>query len=48
MLKRQEEMMEDLLKQDGALEAQDAVLAEQTDLLKEELAYLKTTERRQI
>ena len=48
MLKRQEEMMEDLLKQDGALEAQDAVLAEQTDLLKEELTYLKTTERRQV
>ena len=44
MLQRQEEMVQNLLKQDRILEAQDAVLAEQTSLLKEELAYLRPTE----
>ena len=41
MLKRQEEMMADLLKQDSVLEAQNTVLAEQTIILKEEMTYLK-------
>lgn len=36
MLKKQEEMMADMLKQDRVLEAQDAVLAEQTRLLQNE------------
>ena len=39
MLKKQEEMMRDMLKQDTVLEAQDAVLAEQTAMLKEELHF---------
>ena len=39
MLKRQEEMMAELLKQDRVLEAQDMVLAAQTEMLKEEKLY---------
>ena len=34
MLKKQEEMMADMLKQDDVLEAQDVVLAQQTAILK--------------
>ena len=41
MLKRQEDMMTEMLKQDSVLAAQDVVLAEQTSLLKQELAYLE-------
>jgi len=48
MLKKQEEMMCDMLKQDVALKAQDAVLkaqdgvlAEQTEMLKEEVQYIE-------
>ena len=41
MLKRQEDMMAELLKQDHILEAQDTVLAVQTEMLKEELLYFK-------
>jgi len=48
MLKKQEEMMCDMLKQDVALKAQDVVLkaqdgvlAEQTTLLKQELQYVE-------
>lgn len=40
MLKRQEDVMMDMVKQDTMLAAQDIVLAEQTSLLKQELAYL--------
>ena len=40
MLARQEAMIADMTRQDRMLEAQDVVLAEQTDLLKQELAYL--------
>ena len=39
LLKKQEEMMCDLLKQDDMLRAQDVVLAEQTGILKEEQRY---------
>jgi len=41
MLKKQEEMMCDLLKQDKVLEAQDTVLAEQTKMLKEGASSFK-------
>lgn len=41
MLKRQEDMMADMLKQDSVLEAQDIVLAAQTEMLKEEKLYFE-------
>ena len=43
MLKRQEDMMVELLKQDSVLEAQDTVLATQTEMLKEEMLYLENS-----
>lgn len=44
MLKRQEEIMQGLLKQDQVLNQQNIVLAEQTQLLKTELELLKKPE----
>jgi hypothetical protein len=41
MLKKQEEMMADMLKQDVVLKAQDIVLAEQTGMLKQQTLYLE-------
>ena len=41
MLKRQEDMMLDMLRQDSVLEAQDIVLAAQTEMLKEEKLYFE-------
>ena len=41
MLKKQEDMMRDMLKQDEVLEAQDTVLAEQTEILKAEMSLSK-------
>lgn len=38
LLRKQEDMMADMLKQDGVLDAQNAVLANQTRLLSEEVA----------
>jgi len=43
MLKRQEDMMAELLKQDSVLEAQDTVLATQTEMLKEEMFYFENS-----
>ena len=43
MLKRQEDMMAELLKQDSVLEAQDTVLATQTEMLKEEMIYFENS-----
>ena len=43
MLKKQEEMMADMLKQDSVLEAQDIVLAEQTEILKAEMQHIETS-----
>jgi len=43
MLKRQEDMMVELLKQDSVLEAQDTVLATQTEMLKEEMFYFENS-----
>ena len=43
MLKRQEDMMAELLKQDSVLEAQDTVLATQTEMLKEEMLYFENS-----
>ena len=43
MLKRQEDMMVELLKQDSVLEAQDTVLAAQTEMLKEEMLYFENS-----
>jgi len=43
MLKRQEDMMAELLKQDRVLEAQDTVLAAQTEMLKEEMLYFENS-----
>ena len=40
-LKRQEEIMQEMIKQDEILKNQDAVLEEQTDLLKKELQLLE-------
>ena len=42
MLKKQEEMMADMLKQDSVLEAQDIVLAEQTKILKVEMLHVES------
>ena len=41
MLKKQEDMMADMLRQDRVLDAQDIVLAEQTSMLKEEMLYFE-------
>jgi len=41
LLKRQEDVIAAMLRQDRLLQAQDVVLAEQTTMLKAELAYLK-------
>jgi hypothetical protein len=41
LLKKQEEMMQDMLRQDAVLKAQDAVLAEQTAIIKEERPYVE-------
>lgn len=43
MLKRQEEIMSGLLKQDKVLKEQDVVLAEQTDMLKAEMVHIEAS-----
>jgi hypothetical protein len=43
MLKKQEEIMADLLKQDKVLKEQDIVLAEQTDMLKAEMVHIEAS-----
>jgi non-ribosomal peptide synthetase component E (peptide arylation enzyme) len=42
LLKKQEEMMTGMLKQDKVLEAQDVVLADQTEMLRKELLHSDT------